>query len=777
MKKYIWSVSVITALVLLTQSCSDSSVKSTDDVIEEKKEEILEKTKLFLPDNLLQAFESQIDSESSNINKLEYLDTLNVSIEAFIDSINKHSSLEEFKRLIQDSEAETNKILSNSSSVNKSMSCVNNFGLGFSKGGEVYGEVSIGVASGVVTQLNARGGGGIEFIYDFVNMDRGTYTYSFCGFGGANVALGGGVSASVGFTGVRKWLWNIKPNQLSIKDRFEGSSRARSFGLTSSFFKVVGLEASADVAYLQELGWESSQSGLFQNLLSCPTFFGTPPIRDGVKEISFSLSGGIGTGAEVIIALKGEAIGVYRTFVEQGYTDYGVNRWGRLVAGVRMGSELLGIDPVENIRTGGTAPVAAAVVTLLSLFNPSDCPPPIQLPYINNSEFLDVNETTATIRVNISDDGGDLVSNRGLCWSEESYPTRVDSCNSEGSGTGEFTSTISDLNPDTKYFARAYATNSIGTGYGEQLEFRTEPDISMPTVETRPITSVRASSAVSGGNITDDGGDSVTARGVCWSTSQNPDLNDSCTTNGNGTGEFTSNLTNLNPGTQYYVRAYATNEQGTGYGNERSFTTEEAEEETGRDNTTAVVEVTSATGRVWMDRNLGASRAATSMTDSQAYGDLYQWGRASDGHQKRNSPTTITLSNSDQPGHGSFILAPNSPYDWRIPQNNNLWQGVNGINNPCPVGFRIPTDAEWEAERQSWSSNNATGAFASPLKLPVSGNRNYGNGSLDYVGSYGMHWPGTVSSTNARRLRFDNSTANMRSGYRAGGLSVRCIKD
>jgi uncharacterized protein (TIGR02145 family) len=126
------------------------------------------------------------------------------------------------------------------------------------------------------------------------------------------------------------------------------------------------------------------------------------------------------------------------------------------------------------------------------------------------------------------------------------------------------------------------------------------------------------------------------------------------------------------------------------------------------------------TGKIWMDRNLGATRAATSSTDADAYGHLYQWGRASDGHQVRTSPTTSVLSSSDTPGHGSFILVAN-PYDWRSPQNTNLWQEVNGTNNPCPNGYRLPTEAEWNAERASWSSNNSAGAFASPLKLPVAG--------------------------------------------------------
>jgi hypothetical protein len=120
-----------------------------------------------------------------------------------------------------------------------------------------------------------------------------------------------------------------------------------------------------------------------------------------------------------------------------------------------------------------------------------------------------------------------------------------------------------------------------------------------------------------------------------------------------------------------------------------------------------------ATGKTWMDRNLGASQVATSSTDANAYGDLYQWGRGSDGHQCRNSPNTSTLSSTDQPGHGSFIF---SPSDWRSPQNGNLWQGLSGINNPCPSGYRLPTEAELNSERLSWISNNAAGAFASPLK-------------------------------------------------------------
>ena len=184
-----------------------------------------------------------------------------------------------------------------------------------------------------------------------------------------------------------------------------------------------------------------------------------------------------------------------------------------------------------------------------------------------------------------------------------------------------------------------------------------------------------------------------------------------------------------------------------------------------------------ATGKTWMDRNLGALRVALSSNDADAYGDLYQWGRAGDGHQYRTSSTTTTLSSSDTPGHGYFITTSSSPYDWRSPQNTNLWQGVNGVNNPCPPGYRLPTDAELNAERASWGSNNSAGAFASPLKLPVAGYRFYSNGSLGNVGSNGYYWSSTVDGFSSRTLGFSSHGAYMASYSRADGASVRCIKD
>jgi len=191
----------------------------------------------------------------------------------------------------------------------------------------------------------------------------------------------------------------------------------------------------------------------------------------------------------------------------------------------------------------------------------------------------------------------------------------------------------------------------------------------------------------------------------------------------------------------------------------------------------AIQTVTSADGRVWMDRNLGAVRVAQSVDDYQAYGWLYQWGRLADGHEDRGSGTTTTLSPGNVPGHDNFITPSSDPFDWTSSPNDNLWQGVSGINNPCPAGFRVPTETEWGTERASWSSNDSAGAFASPLKLVVAGSRSHISGAVNGAGISGHCWSSTVGGSYARRLYFGSGNAYMGSNDRAFGFSIRCLKD
>jgi hypothetical protein len=193
---------------------------------------------------------------------------------------------------------------------------------------------------------------------------------------------------------------------------------------------------------------------------------------------------------------------------------------------------------------------------------------------------------------------------------------------------------------------------------------------------------------------------------------------------------------------------------------------------------TQIVPVTNPiTNKTWMDRNLGASQVATSSTDANAYGDLYQWGRYGDGHQCRNSVTTTILSSTDTPGNANFIITSGvSNYDWRNPRNDSLWQGLNGTNIPCPFGYRLPTETELNEERQSWTVNGAAGAFLSPLKLTLGAYRHL-NGVLAYLDIQGFYWSSSISLGNPRNLNFDNSNAVLPLANRGSAMSIRCIQD
>jgi hypothetical protein len=184
-----------------------------------------------------------------------------------------------------------------------------------------------------------------------------------------------------------------------------------------------------------------------------------------------------------------------------------------------------------------------------------------------------ITATTATSGGSISSDGGSAVTAKGVCWSTSQTPTvALTTKTSDGTGTATFTSAITGLSPNTTYYVRAYATNSIGTAYGTQITITTAT--ALPTVTTSSISGITSSAASGGGNVTLDGGAAVTARGVCWSTSAGPTIAlTTKTSDGTGTGSFTSSITGLSPATTYYIRAYATNSAGTAYGTELTFTT------------------------------------------------------------------------------------------------------------------------------------------------------------------------------------------------------------
>jgi photosystem II stability/assembly factor-like uncharacterized protein len=234
--------------------------------------------------------------------------------------------------------------------------------------------------------------------------------------------------------------------------------------------------------------------------------------------------------------------------------------------------DVIGMDVVISIGEEGTivrtGNAAEESYTLIPSTNP------IQLATLGTTTVSSITETTAVSGGNITDNGGGTLTSRGICWSTNSNPTIVDNSTVNGSGIGSFVSDLSGLTGGTTYYLRAYAINSAGTSYGNEVSFTTTNSVQLATLSTSTVSSITETTAVSGGNITDNGGGTVTSRGICWSTSSNPTIADNSTLNGSGIGSFVSDLSGLTGGTTYYVRAYAINSAGTSYGNEVSFVME-----------------------------------------------------------------------------------------------------------------------------------------------------------------------------------------------------------
>jgi hypothetical protein len=216
-----------------------------------------------------------------------------------------------------------------------------------------------------------------------------------------------------------------------------------------------------------------------------------------------------------------------------------------------------------------------SLLILFSCKKDEDTKPVPVVPTLTTVAVTNITMSSAQSGGNITSDGNADVFDKGIVWSTIPSPTYGASGynTNDGAGTGTYSSIMTtDIKPGTTYYVRAFARNSAGTAYGNELSFTTLSP-SLPTITTDVISSKTDNSAITGGNVSSDGGNAVTSRGVCWSTTVNPTVLDSKTIDGSGTGAFTSSLTALTSSTTYYVRAYATNNAGTAYGNEVSFLT------------------------------------------------------------------------------------------------------------------------------------------------------------------------------------------------------------
>ncbi|PAM94091.1 hypothetical protein B4N84_13490 [Flavobacterium sp. IR1] len=193
------------------------------------------------------------------------------------------------------------------------------------------------------------------------------------------------------------------------------------------------------------------------------------------------------------------------------------------------------------------------------------------------------------------------------------------------------------------------------------------------------------------------------------------------------------------------------------------------------DRETKIHTVKGASGRIWMAYNLGATAVPTSKNDVAQYGDYFQWGRESDGHEKKDSSTDTTQSPTESPGHGSFIIG---YQNWTSASNPDLWRGTLKINNPCPSGFRVPTQQEWEKEITDSNITDSDTAYNSILKLTLGGYREKTTGTFTDYSKIGYYWTTTGTGTQRVEIRIKGSSIDTKGGGAPGyGENVRCIKE
>ena len=311
------------------------------------------------------------------------------------------------------------------------------------------------------------------------------------------------------------------------------------------------------------------------------------------------------------------------------------------------------------------------------------------LPTVTTSEVTNISDTKADCRCNVTSEGDFTVTARGVCWSTADNPTIDDSHTVDGGGAGSFTSNITGLTENTTYYVRAYATSSAGTAYGATRTFKTTEYI-FPTVTTSEVDYISAITAKCGGEVT-EGDYTVTARGVCWSTADNPTIDDSHTVDGGGAGAFISNITGLTENTTYYVRAYATSGAGTAYGETMTF-------ETNNPNTFTVNGVSFE--MVYVEGG-SFDMGATTEQGSDAYDSEYPVHSVtlSDYYIGRCEVTQelwLAVMGS-WPGtapSNSYGVGANYPayyISW-----NDCQEFVAELNRLTGRTFRLPTEAEWE---------------------------------------------------------------------------------
>lgn len=334
-------------------------------------------------------------------------------------------------------------------------------------------------------------------------------------------------------------------------------------------------------------------------------------------------------------------------------------------------------------------------------FTPTD-----GLPVVETTDVTNITSNSAVCGGNVREEGASSVIRRGVCWSTSHNPTTQDYDIPNGTGLGEFSCNITGLSSNTDYYVRAYATNAVGTVYGAE---KTIPTLQgKPTVTTAEVTDFTYNTATVVGEVINDGGATVTESGFCWSTSQNPTMEDSHIEAGQGLGVFSAQLPNLHSNTRYYVKAYAVNDNGIAYGNQVDFTTQ-----MGPQSPTGAAKGLFSVGsnkKVWFAQGnlqyqastntwrladeqtecIGTSNSQISATNSE-WIDLFGWSTSNYNHNNAcYQPWSTSDIDSDYYAYGSFqahLFENSGKADW----------GYNAISNGGNTEhiWRTLTSAEW----------------------------------------------------------------------------------
>ncbi len=413
----------------------------------------------------------------------------------------------------------------------------------------------------------------------------------------------------------------------------------------------------------------------------------------------------------------------------------------------------------------------AVAVWILS-FN--SCKKDPTIPVLSTEPATEITINSATLGGNITSDGSAAVTLRGVCWGTDDNPTAEGDHIEAGAGTGKFSCLVEGLDPNTIYHVRAYAQNNVGIAYGNDVVFAT--GIAAPVITTTQVSAITATSAISGGVITYDGGAQITESGICWSTTPDPDLDDSFVLNNTGATSFSSTLTNLSPGTKYYVRAYAKNSEWTVYGAQMTFLTKVADIEGNLYNTVIVGT------QVWMAENLKTT--------------------------KYNDDTPIPNIKADE----EWIVLTTPAYCWF---GNNISNKVTygalynwyviGTGKLCPDGWHVPNDEEYktlekvlgmstdQVDLWNWRGTDQGSKMKSTTGWTEGGNGTNTSGFNGLAGGYRFGETGAFNALGIltywwssehnvdqgvyRRLDYDNSGVYRSVTSKRGGKYVRCIKN